>query len=80
VLWRLESVYVQYTLGTMEAENKRGFEESIKPLLRSPYAQKWWQEAKSSFYGPYVDYIDERLASGNVLYRSPSIQFGDAGR
>ena len=25
---RLESVYVQYTLGTMEPGNKRGFEES----------------------------------------------------
>jgi hypothetical protein len=71
---RLEAVYVQYTLGTIEEENKRGFEASIIPLLKSQHCSNWWSEAKSSFYGPYVEHLDDRLASGNVLERSPSIQ------
>jgi hypothetical protein len=73
---RLESVYVQYTLGTMEQENKRGFEESMIPLLQLPYGKEWWNEAKISFYEPYVRHIDERIASGKFLERSPSMQFG----
>ncbi|TXS92103.1 hypothetical protein FV139_15380 [Parahaliea maris] len=71
---RLESVYVQYTLGTMELENKLGFEESIIPLLHGPYAEKWWGEAKKSFYAPYVRYIEEQIAGGQVSTRSPSMQ------
>lgn len=71
---RLEAVYVQYTLGTMELENKLGFEESIIPLLRFPYAATWWDGAKKAFYAPYVQYIDERIASGQVLDKSPSVQ------
>lgn len=38
---RLESVHVQYTLGTMEQENKRVFEEYIIPLLQLPYGKVW---------------------------------------
>ena len=73
---RLESVYVQYTLGTMKQENKRGFEESMIPLLLLPYGKEWWNEAKTSFYEPYVRHIDERIASGKFLERSPSMQVG----
>ena len=73
---RLESVYVQYTLGTMEQENKRGFEESMIPLLQSSYGKEWWNEAKKSFYEPHVRYIDEEIASGRFSPRSPSMQVG----
>jgi hypothetical protein len=73
---RLESVYVQYTLGTMEQENKRGFEESMNPLLQMRYGKEWWDEAKISFYKPYVRYIDEGIASGKFSRRPPSMQFG----
>lgn len=75
---RLESVYVQYTLGTMNRDNKQGFEESIIPLLQSSYGKTWWKEAKSSFYAPYVRYIDERIASGELSQWSPSMQVGKA--
>ena len=77
---RLEAVYVQYTLGTMEEGNKRGFEDSIIPLLKTSYGQDWWREAKKSFYEPYVSYIDDRLAKGDVLQRSPSMQVGDSSQ
>jgi len=73
---RLESVYVQYTLGTMEQEHKRGFEESMIPLLQSPFGKQWWNEAKISFYEPYVRHIDEEISRGKFSQASPSMQFG----
>lgn len=73
---RLESVFVQYTLGTMEEENKRGFEASMIPLLLSPYGKEWWGEAKISFYEPYARHIDKEIASGKFSQTSPSMQFG----
>jgi len=73
---RLESAYVQYTLGTLSLENKQGFENSIIPLLQPAYAKYWWSEAKQAFYPPYVRYIDEKLATGATKNRSPSMQFG----
>jgi hypothetical protein len=75
---RLESVYVQYKLGTMEKEHKRGFEESMIPTLQSSYAKEWWSEAKTSFYGPFVRYIDEGIASGKFPQTSPSMQLRES--
>jgi hypothetical protein len=77
---RLESVYVQYMLGTMEQENKRGFEQSMIPMLQSPYGEQWWNQAKVAFYEPYVRHIDEEIASGKYSRRSPSMQFGPSQR
>ena len=71
---RLESVYVQYTLGTMELENKRGFEESMIPLLQLPYGETWWKEAKVSFYQPFAQHIEECIASSKYAKTSPTMQ------
>ena len=78
---RLESVYVQYSLGTMEHENKRGFEISMIPLLQLPFGQQWWSEAKIAFYEPFVRHIDEGIASGKFSQTMPSMQLpeSDAG-
>ena len=71
---RLESVYVQYQLGTMEKEHKRGFEESMIPMLQYSYGKAWWSEAKISFYEPFVRHVDEGIASGKFSQTSPSMQ------
>ena len=75
---RLESVYVQYTLGTMEEENKRGFEDSMIPLLKLPYGKAWWNEAKVSFFQPFVRHIDEGIAGGKFPQTSPSMQLRES--
>ena len=71
---RLESVYVQHSLGTMEQENKQGFEKSMIPLLQFPFGREWWSEAKVAFYAPFVHHIDEGLAGGKFERKTPSIQ------
>ena len=75
---RLESVFVQYSLGTMEHDNKRGFEQSLIPLLQLPFGQEWWDEAKVAFYKPFVRHIDESIASGNFPQKMPSMQLPDS--
>lgn len=70
---RLESVYVQYSLGTMEHENKKGFEQSMLPLLQLPFGREWWNEAKTTFYEPFVRHVDARIASGEHGQTMPSM-------
>jgi len=75
---RLESVYVQYSLGTMEQENKQGFEISMIPLLQNPFGQEWWSEAKIAFYEPFVRHIDESMASGKFPQTMPSMRLPES--
>jgi hypothetical protein len=71
---RLESVYVQFTLGTMEHAHKKGFEKSMIPLLQLPFGKQWWEEAKAAYFEPFVRHIDEQIASGEYPQTSPSMQ------
>jgi len=76
---RLEAVYVQFTLGTMEEAHKQGFENSIVPMLLSPYGQQWWGNAKSAFYPPFVEHIDNSIESGRYSSGMPTMGYGAHG-
>ena len=76
-LRRLESVYVQHELGSIDEELKEGFEISIMAILKTKFAEEWWKTGKLVFYKPFVSHIDRRLAAGDIPQTHPSIMFGD---
>jgi hypothetical protein len=70
---RLESVYVQHKLGSIDEELKEGFEVSLMAVLRIPFGEQWWESAKVAFYRPFSDHVDLRLASGEIPRTHPSM-------
>jgi hypothetical protein len=70
---RLESIYVQHTLGSIDKELKEGFEISIMALLQTPFGKQWWKTAKLAFYEPFTNHVDRRLASGEIPLIHPSV-------
>ncbi len=63
---RLESVYVQRTLGSVSEELTGGFERSGLSSIASGGGAEWWQTAKPAFAASFVAYVDEKLASGGL--------------
>ena len=74
---RMESVYVQNRLGSIDDELQAGFELSIVTLLATPFGAEWWNEAKVTFYGPFVAHMDKRIQSGELLTSHPSMLYDD---
>ena len=70
---RLESIYVQHTLGSIDEELKVGFEISIMALLNTAFGSEWWNTAKIAFYEPFTNHVDRRLASGEIPRIHPSV-------
>ena len=70
---RLEAVFVHGQLGSIDPELKDGFELSMMALIQTEFGRDWWADAKRTFYPPFVEHIDERLATGEVPERHPSI-------
>ena len=63
---RLESVYVQRRLGSIEQELTEGFERSALSTIGSGGGAEWWQSAKLAFSTSFVAHVDEKLASGSL--------------
>jgi hypothetical protein len=63
---RLESVFVQGRLGSIEPGLTAGFEQSVIGTIASGAAAEWWDNAKPAFSASFVAYVDKRLASGNL--------------
>jgi hypothetical protein len=70
---RLESVYFQHKLGSIDEELKEGFEVSLMAVLRIPFGKQWWKSAKVAFYRPFSDHVDLRLASEEIPRTHPSM-------
>jgi hypothetical protein len=70
---RLEAVFVQHELGSIDSELKEGFELSLISILRMPFAEQWWQTAKAVYYPAFVGHLDRRLAAGDIPRVHPSI-------
>ena len=70
---RLESVYVQRTLGSITAELTGGFERSGISSIASGGGAEWWETAKPAFAASFVAYIDEKLAAGSLPVVHPAI-------
>jgi hypothetical protein len=74
---RMESVYVQNKLGSIDDELQAGFELSMATLLATPFGIEWWQGAKITFYEPFVAHLDKRIKSGELLASHPSMLYDD---
>ena len=72
---RMESVYVQNKLGSIDDQLQAGFELSMVTLLATPFGGEWWNEAKVTFYGPFVAHMDQRIQSGELLASHPSMLY-----
>ncbi len=72
-LRRLEAVFVQHQLGSIDSALKEGFELSLISILQMPFASHWWSTAKTVFYPPFAAHLDRRLAAGEIPRDHPSI-------
>jgi hypothetical protein len=73
VFRRLEAVYVQAQLGSIEQEMTAGFERSTIPVLLGPGPSEWWKTAKSGFSARFSAHVDAQLASGNLQSIHPDL-------
>jgi hypothetical protein len=73
VFRRLEAVYVQAQLGSIEQEMTTGFENSAIPTLLGPGGSEWWKQAKSGFSARFSAHVDAQLASGNLQNIHPNL-------
>lgn len=73
---KLESVYVQHELGSLDMALTKGFEYSILKLLDTKYGREWWNTAKDTFYKPFVEHVNSKLPSkiSNLPHPSVAIQ------
>ena len=70
---RLESVFVQSQLGSIDDDLKNGFEISMFAILHTAYGREWWKSAKLAFYPKFVTHVDDRLNSKEIPKRLPSM-------
>jgi len=63
---RLEAVYVQCNLGSIDAEMMVGFERSLLPMLKAPLGAQWWSTAQQTFHKSFVAHVNKRLSSGDI--------------
>ena len=74
---RMESVFVQSKLGSIDDELKEGFETSMASLLTTPFGSEWWLSAKVTFYVPFVAHLDHRVKSGELPATHPSMLYAE---
>jgi hypothetical protein len=70
---RMESVYIQEQIGSLEPDLARGFELSLLSLLKNPGAAKWWATARVTFNPRFVDHVDTWLRENETLGIHPSM-------
>ena len=70
---RMESVFVQNQLGSIEDDLMEGFEVSMTSILKTQFGREWWDNAKATFYEPFVARMDERVNFGDSPLTEPSI-------
>lgn len=73
---RLESIYQQHQLGSIDADQVKGFELSMISLIKEPVALEWWGKAKITFDQRFVEYVDQRLSGKDILAKHPSLNVG----
>ena len=70
---RLESVFVQSELQSLDAELARGFETSLLPLLTTKEGIEWWESAQSTFHNQFVNHVNKELEKGRIQSNLPSM-------
>lgn len=74
---RLESIYQQHQLGSIDADQIKGFELSMISLVKEPVALEWWAKAKITFDQRFAEYVDKRLMGEDILAKHPSMSVGE---
>ena len=68
---RLESVFVQTELGSIDREFVAGAELSLLTLIGTQFGREWWESAKPIFYKPFVEHVEKQLVSIQVPMQHP---------
>ena len=71
---KVESVFMQGRLGSLDSELIEGFERSGISILRSVGGAEWWERAKPAFTAAFATYVDERLNSESLPSIHPSMR------
>ena len=70
---RLEAVFVQHELGSIDSELADGFERSLLPLLATPVGIDWWKTARETFHRSFVDHVEQLMTDGKIASQMPSM-------
>lgn len=73
---RMESVFVQNQLGSIDDALMKGFETSIAMLLNTPFGRSWWKTAKVTFYAPFAEHMERCAAQLEHDSQHPSMMIG----
>jgi hypothetical protein len=60
---RIETVFVQRSLGFIDARLTEGFERSAISGFASGGARQWWEATKTAFSDDFASWFDEQLAT-----------------
>jgi len=72
---RMEAVYVQAQLGSIDSDLTLGFERSMLSLLYSVGGAEWWSTAKVTFTSSFSAHVDSWLAENDSPDAHPSLGF-----
>jgi hypothetical protein len=63
---RVETVFVQRSLGFISARLTEGFERSVLSGLSDGGARQWWETSKAAFSDDFASWVDEQLATSPI--------------
>lgn len=63
---RVETYYIQSTLGAVDKSLVQGFDRSALSLLLDGAGRSWWESARTGFSDSFVDWVDRRIESGDL--------------
>ena len=63
---RIETVFVQRSLGFIDARLTEGFERSAISAFASGGAREWWKASKRAFSDDFASWIDQQLATNPI--------------
>ncbi|MEE8079677.1 MAG: hypothetical protein V3T18_11820 [Pseudomonadales bacterium] len=63
---RIEMVFVQRSLGFIDARLTEGFERSAISTFASSGAREWWEASKRAFSDDFSSWIDQQLATNTI--------------
>ena len=63
---RIETVFVQRSLGFIEARLTEGFERSAVSGFATGGAREWWEATKQAFSDDFASWFDQQLATNPI--------------
>ncbi len=63
---RIETVFVQRSLGFIDARLTEGFERSAISVFASGGTREWWEASKRAFSDDFASWIDQQLATNPI--------------